>query len=111
MWTSEDGVTWTEIESSLLGGTGDQWASAVAPSPDGGWLVAGTDTAAGDGDIALWLVSASGEVERRDRGETALGGPGEQSVASVAIDEDGGVTLAGNDYGRAGLWYSDTVAR
>ena len=28
-----DGLEWTEVESSILGGTGDQWASAVAPVP------------------------------------------------------------------------------
>lgn len=111
VWTSEDGVTWTELESGLLGGSGDQWASAVAPAPEGGWLVAGTDTAAGDGDIALWRISSSGDVSRRDQGETALSGPGEQSVSNIAIDEDGHVTLVGNDYGRVGLWQSDTLDR
>ncbi len=111
VWTSEDGVTWTMLESGLLGGSGDQWASAVAPAPEGGWLVAGTDTASGDGDIALWRISSSGDVSRRDRGEPALSGPGEQSVSNVDIDEDGHVTLVGNDYGRVGLWQSDTLDR
>ncbi|HEX6568214.1 MAG TPA: hypothetical protein VF015_03585 [Acidimicrobiales bacterium] len=110
IWTSKDGVTWTDVASSMLGGAGDQWASAVAPAPDGGWLVAGTDTAGGDGDIALWRVSASGEVSRRDRGEPALGGPGEQSVTNVSVDDDH-VTLVGNDYGRVGLWVSDSLDR
>ena len=39
VWTSADGMEWTEVESSMLGGTGDQWASAVAAVPGGGWLV------------------------------------------------------------------------
>ena len=94
--------------SSILGGTGDQWASAVAPVPGGGWLVAGTDRATGDGDIALWRIDSSGDVTRRDRGERALRGPGEQTVSSMDIDEDGDVTLAGNDYGRVGLWESSS---
>ncbi len=111
VWTSPDGLEWTEIESSILGGTGDQWANAVAPVPDGGWLVAGTDRATGDGDIALWRIDSSGDVTRRDRGERALRGPGEQTVSSIDIDEDGHVTLAGNDYGRVGLWESSTVDR
>jgi hypothetical protein len=111
VWTSEDGAAWTEVASGLLGGSGDQWASAVTLVPDGGWLVAGTDTAAGDGDIALWRISSSGDMSRRDRGETALGGPGEQSVTNITIDDAGHVTLAGNDYGRVGLWESDTLDR
>ena len=111
MWTSEDGLTWTELESSLLGGTGDQWASAAAAAPDGGWLVGGTDTATGDGDIALWRITADGEVDRRDRGEPALTGPGDQTVSNISIDDDGRVTLTGDDYGRVGLWESDTLDR
>jgi hypothetical protein len=111
VWISEDGLTWTEVESSLLGGTGDQWASAVSAAPEGGWLVGGTDTASGDGDIALWRIDADGEIDRRDRDEPALTGPGDQSVSNISIDGDGRVTIAGNDYGRVGLWESDTLDR
>jgi hypothetical protein len=113
VWTSKDGLTWAEVMASPLGGGGDQWASAVAANPGhtGGWLVGGTDTAGGDGDIALWRISAKGEVERRDRGERSLGGPGEQTVTGITIDDHGHVTLAGDDYGRAGLWESDVLDR
>ena len=110
-WTSDDGLAWTEVESSVLGGAGDQWASAVAAVPGGGWLVAGTDAGSGDGDIALWRIDGSGDVSRRDRGEPSLAGPGEQSVSDVVVAEDGHVTLVGNDYGRVGLWESDSVDR
>ena len=99
------------LSVGILGGTGDQWATAVAPAPGGGWLVAGTDTASGDGDIALWRIDADGELTRRDRGERALRGPGEQTVTSIDIEEDGHVILAGTDYGRVGLWESDSVDR
>ncbi|HKY65928.1 MAG TPA: hypothetical protein VJM49_06140, partial [Acidimicrobiales bacterium] len=112
IWTSADGLTWNPVDSSVLGGPGDQWATAVSAVPDGdGWLVAGTDGARGDGDIALWRIDADGEVTRRDAGEAALTGPGEQTVTNIAIDDDGHVTLAGNDYGRVGLWQSDSVDR
>lgn len=111
LWTSEDGIEWSELGSSLLGGNGDQRATAVAAVPGGGWLVAGTDGARGDGDIALWRVDGKGRVTRRDTGEDALGGPGEQTVTAVAIDDDGRVTLAGDDRGRAGLWRADSLDR
>lgn len=111
-WVSEDGVEWTEVTSGVLGGAGDQWASAAAAVPDGeGWLVAGGDTVTGDADIALWRIDPSGDVTRRDEGEPALGGPGDQSVDAVTVDEDGTVTLAGSDYGRVGLWESDVLDR
>jgi hypothetical protein len=111
IWTSEDGQTWTEEVSALLGGSGDQRATAVASVPGGGWLVAGTDGARGDGDIVLWRIDADGELSRRDQGEPALGGPGEQTVRSVAVDPEGDVTLVGGDYGRVGVWESDSVDR
>jgi hypothetical protein len=111
LWTSRDGVNWTEHDAGPLGGGGDQWASAVTAVPGGGWLIGGTDTAGGDGDAALWRVIASGDVSRRDTGEPALGGPGEQSVTNLTVDDRGHVTIAGTDYGRAGLWESDVLDR
>ncbi|MFP3899616.1 MAG: WD40/YVTN/BNR-like repeat-containing protein [Acidimicrobiia bacterium] len=110
VWVSEDGTKWSRILDGSFGGSGEQWASAAAAVPGGGWLVAGTDTAAGDGDIALWWISPDGEVARRDRNEPALGGPGEQTVTNMLVDGDG-VVLVGEDHGRVGLWTSDTLDR
>jgi hypothetical protein len=114
-WTSEDGEEWTLLDAGGFGGGGDQWASAAAAVADGdegeGWLVAGTDTAHGDGDIALWRISPDGEVSRRDEGERDLGGAGDQTVTNVVVDPDGRVMLAGTDYGRVGLWESDVLDR
>lgn len=109
VWASEDGAEWTRVESGLFGGSGDQWAGAVAAVPDGGWLVGGTDTARGDGDIALWRLDGD-DVTRRDQDEPALSGPGEQSVTSLMVDDDG-VTIVGDDYGRVGIWQSDVIDR
>jgi hypothetical protein len=113
IWTSEDGVAWTRVESGMLGGAGDQWASAVVAIPEdqgGGWLVGGTDTVAGDGDVALWRLHADGELSRRDRGEPELSGAGEQSVNAMAVDGDR-VLIVGDDYGRVGMWESDDIDR
>jgi hypothetical protein len=110
VWTSDDGLEWTRAESGLLGGGGDQWASAVATVPGGGWLIGGTDTAGGDDDVALWRLFGDGEMERRDRGEPALSGTGEQSVTDIVVDEDR-VLIVGDDYGRVGLWESDVIDR
>jgi len=115
MWVSPDGEEWTLLDAGGFGGGGDQWASAAAAVADGdegdGWLVAGTDTAHGDGDIALWRISADGEVSRRDEGERDLGGAGDQTVTNVTVEADGRVMLAGTDYGRVGLWESDVLDR
>jgi hypothetical protein len=110
VWVSEDGLEWTRVESGMLGGGGDQWASAAAAVPGDGWLIGGTDTAAGDGDVALWRLLGDGGISRRDRGEPELGGTGRQSVTSIVVDDDR-VLIAGNDYGRVGIWESDTIDR
>jgi hypothetical protein len=110
VWTSEDGRNWTRAESGLFGGGGDQWAVAAAAVPSGGWLIGGTDTAVGDGDAALWRLAADGAISRRDWGEPELGGTGRQSVSSIVVDDDR-VLIAGSDYGRVGLWESDTIDR
>ena len=73
--------------------------------------MAGGDTAGGDGDIALWRIDPSGGVTRRDGGEPALGGPGDQSVDRRHRRRGRRVTLAGSDYGRVGLWESDVLDR
>jgi hypothetical protein len=99
------------VTDGVLGGAGDQWASAAAAVPDGGWLVGGTDTAAGDGDLALWRLASDGSISRRDRGEPELAGPGEQSASDITIDEEGRVVITGDDYGRVGLWESDDLDR
>ena len=57
----------------------------------------------------VWRL-ADGELSRRDEGEPELAGPGEQSVTSLLVDDDG-VTIVGDDYGRVGLWQSDTLDR
>ncbi len=109
VWTSKDGKSWARVDSSLFGGAGDQTARAVDAVPDGGWLVGGGDTAPGDGDIALWRVDGD-DVTRRDEDEPELSGPGEQSVTNLMVDDDG-VTIVGDDFGRVGVWQSDTVDR
>jgi len=111
VWVSEDGRRWEEVASSLLGGVGDQWATAAAPVPGGGWLVGGTDASTDEGDVALWLLGPDGEISRRDRGEPSLSGPGRQSVSDIAIAEDGRVTIVGDDHGRVGIWESETLER
>src|SRR5690606_20928965 len=110
IWVSRDGATWTRIVDARLGGAGEQWAAAAAPVPGGGWLVGGADTASGTSDAALWRISVDGEVSRRDVGEPALGGPGEQAVKDLLVTDDL-VIVVGEDHGRVGIWESTTLDR
>jgi hypothetical protein len=110
VWTSPDGVEWSEVTSGALGGAGDQEASAVAAVQGDGWLVAGTDSSSGDNDVALWRVRANGQVIRRDRGESSLNGPGDQVVESVTVDRDHAVVV-GQDQTGIGIWETTNLDR
>lgn len=110
VWTSTDGLEWEELTAGVLGGAGEQQASAVAAVPGTGWLVAGTDTSSGDSDVALWRVSADGHISRRDRGEPSLSGPGDQTVESVTVDGEHAV-IVGQDPTGIGIWESRNLDR
>jgi hypothetical protein len=111
VWTSDDGVTWEQVSSGALGGTGEQVARAVAAVPEGGgWLIGGTDTLGGDSDIALWRLDAAGRITRRDRDEPSLGGPGTQSVAALTVVGNKAV-IVGEDQVGAGMWETDELDR
>ena len=86
--------------------------ASVAAVPGGGWLVAGTDTGVGrrrHRPVAHRLVGRRHPPRPRRAG--APRARASRPCRSIAIDEDGHVTLAGNDYGRVGLWESSTVDR
>ena len=101
-----EGSGWAKGEGTFTG-DGNQQGYACAASDDG-FVLVGSDDRSGNVDAR---VSSSGDISRRDRGEPALAGPGEQSVSNISIDGDGHVTLVGDDYGRVGLWESDTLDR
>jgi hypothetical protein len=110
VWTSTDGVQWTELTAGVLGGSGEQDAAAVAAVAGDGWLVAGTDTSSGDSDVALWRISHDGHVSRRDRGEPSLSGPGDQTVESISVDGDHAV-IVGQDATGIGIWETRNLDR
>lgn len=110
VWLSEDGLEWEELAADVLGGNGDQQATAVTAVPQGGWLIAGTDTGpSSDGGVALWRLRPGGELIRRDVGEPRLNGPGPKTVADVAVTRDRTV-IVGADVDGVGIWESRTDA-
>lgn len=110
VWTSPDGITWTRLEHDGFGGPGRQQARTVVAVPGGGWLVGGIDATHGDDDGALWRIHPDGQVTRRDGGEDALGGPGDQSIEDLVVVGEGLVAV-GDDHGRIGLWESPVIDR
>ena len=110
VWTSPDGVTWTQVPDgpNLRGGVG--WATfmyAVASS-DAGFVAVGNESSLGlETDPAVW-TSADGLIwSRVTDPEGKLARPGAQVMAAVAIGPDGLVAVGWE--GAAG--YTDADAR
>jgi uncharacterized delta-60 repeat protein len=88
----------TEWEKSL-GGSGRDFAESVAPTSDGGYIVAGySDSTDGDvrgnhGKEDLWVakLSANGALEW----QKSLGGSSYEQAHSIAQTSDGGYLVAG----------------
>jgi len=81
------------------GGSGDDYANSVAPTEDGGFIIAGYsysndgDVTGNHGDADYWLVKldASGDLIW----QKSYGGSGDDYANSVAPTEDGGFIIAG----------------
>jgi uncharacterized delta-60 repeat protein len=82
-----------------LGGSGDDYAYSIQPTPDGGYIVAG-DTTSTNGDVTgnhggddEWVVkfSSTGTLEW----QKALGGTGTDYAFSIQSTPDGGFIVAG----------------
>ena len=89
-----------------LGGSYDDWANSIAPTPDGGYIVAG-QSASNDGDITghhgywdYWIVKldASGNLQW----QKSLGGSSSEYAYSIAPTPDGGYIVAGSSYSNDG---------
>jgi hypothetical protein len=89
VWSTDDGVTW--VRSSI---EGMDWVSSIAPSPDGGLLAFGTDSA-GQGawrthDGVSWEKLPFGlRVGRATRWRDQLVGLGSQGLPEVFLSSDG----------------------
>ena len=83
----------------ILGGTGNDYAQSIQPTPDGGYILAGfTQSINGDvtgnhGYIDAWVVklSSTGSLEW----QKTLGGTGEDRAYSIQSTPDGGYIMAG----------------
>ena len=82
-----------------LGGTGKEYAQAVAPTSDGGYLVAGY-TSSSDGDVTAnhgtydyWVVKLN--ADRTIAWQKTFGGSGDDRANSIVALADGGCVVAG----------------
>jgi uncharacterized delta-60 repeat protein len=83
-----------------LGGTADDYAYSIQPTPDGGYIVAG-ETQSNDGDVTgnhgftdAWVVklSSTGSLQW----QKALGGSNSENANSIQPTPDGGYIVTGS---------------
>ena len=96
--SSTGSLQWQKV----LGGTNNDAAKSIQPTPDGGYIVAGsTDSTNGDvtgnhGNQDAWVVkiSSSGDLQW----QKCLGGTINEWANSIQITPDGGYIMAGYTY-------------
>jgi len=110
IWWSPDGLTWNRVphDEIVFGGLDGQWMNSVlAAGP--GLLAVGQDRSGGDGDAAVWWSLDGLTWSRIPHDETVFGGPGYQSMLSIAVAGPG-LVAAGWDTSReswdAAIWWS-----
>jgi hypothetical protein len=89
-----------------LGGTGTEYAQAVAPTPDGGYLMAGYTTSS-DGDVTTnhgnddyWVVKLN--ADQSIAWQKTFGGTNDDRANSIVALADGGCVIAGLTYSNDG---------
>jgi hypothetical protein len=75
------------------GGTSGDWAHAIAPTSDGGYVVAGWTWSFGAGNRDVWVLKldGSGNVQW----QKTYGGSNEDAAFAIAPTSDGGYVVAG----------------
>jgi len=104
MWLVKTNSLGDSLWSRTYGGYGDDLASSVIQTGDGGYLLAGGTVSFGTGDGDMWLVktNASGD----SLWSKTYGGSESEGANSVIQTNDGGYLLAGGT-GSFGTGYSD----
>ncbi len=96
-----------EIEwQKCLGGSGEDYATSIQQTSDGGYIVAGYsssnngDVSGNHGESDYWIVKLddSGSVQW----QKSLGGTGEDVATSILQTSDGGYIVAGYSYSNDG---------
>lgn len=88
--TDADGV---EVWSRTFGGSSADWAAAVCPTTDGGFILAGNTESFGAGgrDVYALKVSATGDLVW----SRPIGGPKDDWAYDAVIAPDGGIVITG----------------
>lgn len=91
-WLLDDG--WSNEETRIYGGTGNDIPHSLIATPDGGYVMAGTTDSFGSGLNDSWLIKTSaGGIMQWQR---TYGGTGNDVAYSVTETSDGGYLVVGS---------------
>ena len=96
VWTSSNGLRWTQAETEALGVSGEQRMEGAAVI-DGELMAVGWESSGGDTDPAVWTSADSGATWRRlDAVTSGLHETGNQAMRTV-IEAPPGLVAVGHD--------------
>ena len=92
-WVLKLDASGNVVWQAAYGGAGNETASSVVPTADGGYVVAGVTDSYGAGDTDAWVLKldANGGITW----QRTYGGPGSDSANAVQPMPDGGYVIAG----------------
>jgi hypothetical protein len=101
-WLIKTDAKGTRLWDKTFGGPGNESASSVQQTSDGGYIIAGATDTYGAGGSDAWLIKTDANGTRF--WDKTFGGPGNESASSVRQTSDGGYIIAGttSSYGAGG---------
>jgi hypothetical protein len=101
-WLIKTDANGTRFWDRTFGGPGNESASSVQQTSDGGYIIAGTTSSYGAGGSDAWLIKTDFRGNRL--WDKTFGGTGDDSASQVKQTKEGGYVIAGttSSYGAGG---------
>ncbi len=102
VWLVKLDTSGAVVQEVALGGTGDEYGRAFAPTPDGGCIVVADTQSFGAGGRDIWVVKLNSTCSVE--WEKTLGGAGNEYPCAVVCGDDGGYVVGAytNSFGAGG---------
>ncbi len=108
IWLIKTDSAGEEIWSRVFGGGGDEFATSLQRTDDGGYIIAGITPSFGAGGKDLWLIKT--DAQGKEEWDKAFGGSMDDGGFSVLQTEDGGYITTGatGSMGPSTIWLVKT---